>query len=374
MSMPPDGTGAAVEPAIGTLPETAAPAAAPGEQPPLWPPLPRPVLIARMVIGVALSAVALYAPFYFTPENNRIISQALYLSIAAMGLNLLTGFTGQVSIGHGAFFGVGAFTTAILMVDHGWTFEATIPVAAVLSGLVGMLVGFPALRVRGLQLALVTLALAVLFPRVASKYVEGAGGVALLRPPRSDFASLIDGLDDDQWAYFVCLIITVVLFVLAWNLVRGRMGRAMVAVRDQEIAATTVGVNLAGTKVGTFALSAAYAGVAGSLSVMIDRIADATNPILYLQRSIEFLVAMVIGGAATILGPAVGAFLLGVAPAQHRGPDRGQGDPGSSDLRRRPHRHRVRVARGGGRRRAPPARPPGTTIIGVGCTSRPRVC
>jgi branched-chain amino acid transport system permease protein len=196
------------------------------------------------------------------------------------------------------------------MVDHGWTFEATIPVAAVLSGLVGMLVGFPALRVRGLQLALVTLALAVLFPRVASKYVEGAGGVALLRPPRSDFASLIDGLDDDQWAYFVCLIIAVVLFVLAWNLVRGRMGRAMVAVRDQEIAATTVGVNLAGTKVGTFALSAAYAGVAGSLSVMIDRIADATNPILYLQRSIEFLVAMVIGGAATILGPAVGAFLL----------------------------------------------------------------
>jgi branched-chain amino acid transport system permease protein len=227
-----------------------------------------------------------------------------------MGLNLLTGFTGQVSIGHGAFFGVGAFTTAILMVDHGWTFEATIPVAAVLSGLVGMLVGFPALRVRGLYLALVTLALAVLFPRLASKYVEGAGGIALLRPRRSEFASLIDGLDDDQWAYFVCLVIAVVLFVLAWNLVRGRMGRAMVAVRDQEIAATTVGVNLAGTKVGTFALSAAYAGVAGSLSVMIDRIADATNPILYLQRSIEFLVAMVIGGAATILGPAVGAFLL----------------------------------------------------------------
>lgn len=311
MTMPSDGTGATVEPALGTLPETlAAPAAAPGERPPLWPPVPRPVLIARMVIGVGLSVVALYAPFYFRPETNRILSQAIYLAIAAMGLNLLTGFTGQVSIGHGAFFGVGAFTTAILMVDHGWTFEATIPVAALLSGLVGMLVGFPALRVRGLQLALVTLALAVLFPRLASKYVEGAGGVPLLRPRRSEFASLIDGLDDDQWAYFVCLVIAVVLFVLAWNLVRGRMGRAMVAVRDQEIAATTVGVNLAGTKVGTFALSAAYAGVAGSLSVMIDRIADATNPILYLQRSIEFLVAMVIGGAATILGPAVGAFLL----------------------------------------------------------------
>ena len=102
----------------------------------------------------------------------------------------------------------------------------------------------------------------------------------------------------------------VVLFVLAWNLVRGRIGRSMIAVRDQELAATTVGVNLAGTKVATFAISAAYAGVAGSLSVMVDRVADGTNPILYLQRSIEFLVAMVIGGAATILGPAVGALLL----------------------------------------------------------------
>ena len=311
MTLPSDATGASVGPAIGTLPEAVVePAAAGGPPPSIWPPVTRPVLIARIVIGVALSVAVLYAPFYFPPETNRVLSQALYIAIAAMGLNLLTGFNGQVSIGHGAFFGVGAFTSAILMVDHGWTFEATIPVAAALTGVVGMLVGFPALRVRGLYLALVTLGMAVLFPRVASKYVEGSGGVALLRPARGEFASLIEPLDDDQWAYFVCLVFTVVLFVLAWNLVRGRMGRAMVAVRDQEIAAATVGVNLAGTKVGTFALSAVYAGVAGSLSVMVNRIADGTNPILYFQLSIEFLVAMVIGGAATILGPAVGAFLL----------------------------------------------------------------
>jgi branched-chain amino acid transport system permease protein len=311
MALPPDPTPAASGPALGTIPEAvAAPAVAPGVRPPLWPPLPRPVLAVRIVIGVALSVAAIYAPFYFVPETNRLLSQALYIAIAAMGLNLLTGFNGQVSIGHGAFFGVGAFTTAILMVDHDWTFEATIPVAAVLSGLVGALVGFPALRVRGLYLALVTLGLAVLFPRVAAKIVEGPGGIDLLQPRRSEFASLIAGLDDDQWAYFVCLALAVVLFVLAWNLTRGRTGRAMVAVRDQELAAATVGVNLAGVKVGTFALSAAYAGVAGSLSVMIDRVADATNPVIYFQRSIEFLVAMVIGGAATILGPAVGAFLL----------------------------------------------------------------
>jgi branched-chain amino acid transport system permease protein len=227
-----------------------------------------------------------------------------------MGLNLLTGFNGQVSIGHGAFFGIGAFTSAILIIDHGWTFEPTIIVAAVFTGAFGLLVGLPALRVRGLYLALVTLGLAVLFPQVVQRFVKGNVGVPLLRPARGEFSSLINGLDDDQWAYFLSLAIAIVLFILAWNLVRGRIGRAMIAVRDQEIAAATVGVPVARTKVATFAISAAYAGVAGSLSVMTDRLADGTNPLIYFQRSIEFLVAMVIGGAATILGPAVGALLL----------------------------------------------------------------
>lgn len=303
-----DQPGAAVEPAIGDAPLVAEPVTA--ARPTLWPTVPRPVLVARVVIGVAIAVAAVYAPFYFEPTLNRVLSQAIYIAIAAMGLNLLTGFNGQVSIGHGAFFGVGAFTSAILIVDHGWSYEPTIVVAALLAGGVGVLVGVPALRVRGLYLALVTLGLAVLFPRVAQKFVDGVGGVALLRPPRASFSSLIEGLDDDQWAYLLSLAILVVLFVAARNLVRGRVGRAMIAVRDQEIAATTVGVGLAGTKVATFAISAAYAGVAGSLSVMVDGIADGTNPILYFQRSIEFLVAVVIGGAATILGPAVGALLL----------------------------------------------------------------
>jgi branched-chain amino acid transport system permease protein len=205
---------------------------------------------------------------------------------------------------------VGAFTSAILMIDHGWSFEPTIIASALLTGVFGLLVGLPALRVRGLYLALVTLGLAVLFPRVAQKFVDGTGGRPLLRPSRKEFSSLIEGLADDQWVYFLSLAIMVVLFFLAWNLTRGRVGRAMVAVRDQELAASTVGVNLAGTKVATFAISAAYAGVAGSLSVMVDALADGTNPVLYFQRSIEFLVAMTIGGAATMLGPAVGALAL----------------------------------------------------------------
>ena len=304
-----DQTGATVEPMLGAAPLELEAEPEPGKQT-LWPQLPRPVFIARVIIGTVMAAAALYAPFYFDPVYNRLLSQAIYLAIAAMGLNLLTGFNGQVSIGHGFFYGVGAFTSALLMVDHGWTFEATIPVALVLNGIVGLLVGLPALRVRGLYLALVTLGLAVLFPQLATKYVEGTGGVPLVRPRARDFASLVEFLDDDQWAYFLSLAIMAVLFLLAWNLVRGRVGRSMIAVRDQEIAATTVGVNLAGTKVATFAISAAYAGVAGSLSVLVDHVAAATNPVFYFQRSVEFLVAMTIGGAATIMGPAVGALAL----------------------------------------------------------------
>ena len=304
-----DQPGMAAVPTIGAAPEalTAAPE---GGRPSLWPPVPRRVLIIRMIIGVLLAVAALWAPFYFEPSMNRVLSQAIYIAIAAMGLNLLTGFNGQVSIGHGAFYGVGAFTSAILMIDHGWTFEPTILVAAALSGGLGVLVGVPALRVRGLYLALVTLGLAVLFPLVTQKYVDGSGGVPLLRPSRREFASLIDGLADDQWAYFLSLAVMVVLFFLAWNMVRGRMGRAMIAVRDQEIAASTVGVNLAATKVGTFAISAAYCGLAGSLTVLVEGQADASSPLVYFQHSIFFLIAVVVGGTATVGGPIIGGLAV----------------------------------------------------------------
>jgi branched-chain amino acid transport system permease protein len=264
----------------------------------------------RIATGVVVAALALYAPYYFQPSTNQVLSRAIYFAVAAMGLNLLTGFNGQISIGHGAFFGIGAFTTAILMKDHGIMFEATIPVAALIAAIVGALVGIPALRVRGLYLALVTLGLAVLFPPVATKYIDGGFGVAFVQPPRREFDSLLEGLANDQWQYLESLFIAALLFLLAWNLTKSRVGRAMVAVRDQELAASTLGIDVARVKVLTFAISAAYAGVAGSLSVMIEGAADATDPVLTFRNSIEFLVAVVIGGTATIAGPAVGALVL----------------------------------------------------------------
>jgi branched-chain amino acid transport system permease protein len=132
----------------------------------------------------------------------------------------------------------------------------------------------------------------------------------LLRPTPKEVSSLISGVPADVYRYYLCLLVLVIVMVITSNLMRSRTGRSIVAVRDQEVAASTVGVDVARVKVLTFALSGAFAGVAGSLSVMIDRSADASNPLIYFQRSIEFLIAVVIGGAATISGPLLGAMLL----------------------------------------------------------------
>jgi branched-chain amino acid transport system permease protein len=276
--------------------------------------LSRRALIVRVVIGIVLAAVALYIPQYYGSTTTKLFAEAIYLAVAAMGLNLLTGFNGQVSIGHGAFFGIGAYTTGILMVNHGWGFYATIPVAAVIAAVVGAAVGFPALRIKGLYLALVTLGLAALMPLIITKYVKGSGGTTLVQPtpvlaPSWMPYSIVPRGGDDIWRYYVALAVAAILFLLAANMVRSRVGRAMIAIRDREIAAETVGVNVPQVKVVTFALSAAYAGVAGSLAVLIDGVAQ-SGQLIFFQLSIEFLVAVVVGGAATLAGPAIGALAV----------------------------------------------------------------
>jgi branched-chain amino acid transport system permease protein len=271
--------------------------------------------VLATVAAIALLAIV---PKWFDSTQTKGWAEAIYIAIAAMGLNLLTGYNGQISIGHGAFFGVGAYTSAILMNDHNWRWLWTVPVVVVLSAVVGALVGFPALRVRGLYLALITLGLAALFPDIVAKYVHGTGGTSLVQPPLVTVPSwahafvdepLKGRFDDDQWRYWMALTTAVILFVLARNLVRGRFGRALVAVRDQETAAATVGIDPARVKVAAFALSAVYAGLAGSLSVLVTGVANA-NTIGVFQDSILFLVAVVVGGTATVVGPVIGAYLV----------------------------------------------------------------
>lgn len=272
---------------------------------------PRQLFWLKVVLAVVAAVVLLALPQGFEPFRVNQFSRVITFAIAVLGLNLLTGFSGQISVGHGAFFGVGAYTTAILVADHGWPHLASTVAAAVITFAIGIVIGLPALRVRGVYLALVTLALAVLFPQVVKRFDGVTGGSQGKRVP--DFeAPEWSGLAEDQWTYYVLLAIAVVAWILVRNLVRSRVGRGLIAIRDNEIAAETLGVNLARYKVLAFGLSALLAGVGGSLWVFITGFVDARS--FDLRLSIELLVAVVIGGVATIFGPAIGAFLLEFLP------------------------------------------------------------
>jgi branched-chain amino acid transport system permease protein len=279
--------------------------------------------VTRLVIALALLVVAVYVFGWYIPQfyekgTTYLWAEAFYIGVAAMGLNLLTGYNGQVSIGHGAFFGFGMYTTAILMESHDWPFAATLPVAAALSFGIGVLVGFPALRVKGLYLALVTLGLAVLFPQLTNRFVphdlcqtcgtSQVGELARVKLlPPSWTPTFIH--QPDQWAYYASLTIAVIGIVVLALLVRSRFGRALIAVRDHEAAAETVGINIARVKVIAFATSALYAGVAGSCFVLVKRLATASS-VSTFQVSIQLLVAVVVGGTATVLGPFIGGVLV----------------------------------------------------------------
>ncbi len=280
-----------------------------------------------LAIRILTQSLDLFDGLFNDPNKASTIdlfTEALYIGIAAMGLNILTGYNGQVSLGHGAFFGVGAYTSAILMFDHGWAYLPTLPVAGVICLFVGVLVGIPALRVKGLYLALVTLGLSVVFPDLTKRFVNGTGGTNLLSlkteqisPPDwyDWFADPIaDPLTDyvgsrDQWAFWLSFVIAVITLLCVWGIARSRFGRALIAVRDHEAAAVTVGIDLARVKVSAFAISAFFAGLAGSLSVLVSRLANA-GKVETFQLSILLLVAVVVGGTATVWGPIIGAFVV----------------------------------------------------------------
>ncbi len=264
----------------------------------------------KVLGALAIMAAAAAFPFVIDDTSTiRMVSLGLILAIAAMGLNVLTGYTGQISIGHAAFYGIGAYVTANLMIEQNLTFLATLPVAIIVCAICGALIGLPALRVSGPALALVTLGLAILVPTLLHKF-GSSSGVALWKPKRSHLGSPIDGLTDTQWKYLIPLAALIIVYVVTRNMVRSRAGRSLIAVRDQEVAATTAGINVAATKITSFAISAAYCGLAGSLSVLVRGQADASSALAYFQLSIYFLVAVVVGGTATVAGPILGGLLV----------------------------------------------------------------
>jgi branched-chain amino acid transport system permease protein len=265
----------------------------------------------RTAAVAAALVVALALPFFMSNFRLFQFTQVAVYAIALLGLNMLTGYNGQISLGHGAFYALGAYTTAIMIDRWSVPYPLTIVAAGVLCLVAGFLFGIPALRLEGLYLALATFALALAIPQIL-KYFEhwtgGSQGIVLSKPD----APWGLKLSADQWLYFLTLLVLVVLFLLARNLLGGRTGRAIVAIRDNPIAAQAMGVNTALYKSLTFGVSAAYTGIAGALSALaIAFVApDAFNVFL----SITLLVGVVVGGLASISGAIFGALFIQFVP------------------------------------------------------------
>ena len=243
-------------------------------------------------------------------------AEVLIFAIAIMGLNILVGYSGQLSLGHGAFMALGAYTTAILVHRYHVDYLATIPVAGLLTGVVGFLFGIPALRLSALYLALATFALAVVTPSLIKRPVDltkGTEGIVMLAPAPPFGLQMTS----EVWLYFLTLAIAAVLFWLAWNLVRHRPGRALRAIRDGEVAAAASGVNVAGFKTLAFGISAFYAGIAGSLYGVATAYVSPDS--FQVSLSILLLVGSIVGGLASIPGPLLGgiaAFFLPILSQQ----------------------------------------------------------
>jgi branched-chain amino acid transport system permease protein len=267
--------------------------------------LPRIVgLLALLLVGCAL-------PFVLSNFRLFQFSQVYIYAIAILGLNMLTGYNGQFSLGHGAFYAVGAYVSAIMMdrwnIPYGWT----IPVAGVLCLIVGFLFGLPALRLEGLYLALATFSLALAVPQILKYFEHWTGGSQgiVLSKPNAPFGLR---LNPDQWLYFVTLGVLVLLFWLGANLLKGRIGRAIVAIRDNHIAAEAMGINTALYKSLVFGVSAAYTGVAGALSASV--IAYVAPDSFNVFLSVTLLIGSVIGGLASISGAVFGALFIQFVP------------------------------------------------------------
>lgn len=266
-----------------------------------------------MMRAVLLAAVLLAPAFVLSGYHLFQLTLMAAYAVAVLGLGLVTGSTGQISLGHGAFYAIGAYATAILMASFAWPFWATLPAAFGLCGMLGYALGLPALRLRGPYLALVTFALAVAVPQILranalEDWTGGAQGLAVIAPePPAGWP-----VSQDQFLYLIALAVAAAMFLLARNLRRGRVHRAMLALRDHPMAAEAAGIDVARFKTAAFAASAAVTGVAGSLGAMaVQFIAPDSFPV---QLSISLFVGLVVGGAGSLPGAVIGAAFLVFVP------------------------------------------------------------
>jgi branched-chain amino acid transport system permease protein len=262
---------------------------------------------------VILLAVACALPFVVSNYRTFQLTLVLVYAIALLGLNILTGYNGQISLGHGAFYALGAYCAAILMDKLGAPYWVTVPAAGAVCLVAGFLFGLPALRLEGLYLALATFALGVAMPQLLKyhaleQWTGGVQGIVIAKPA----APFGLPLNPDQWLYFFTLAITAAMFILGWNMVRGRVGRALVAIRDQHIAAEAMGIHNSLYKSLAFGVSAMYTGIAGALGAIAVQFVAPDSFNIFL--SIVLLVGIVVGGLASISGALYGALFIQFVP------------------------------------------------------------
>ena len=265
----------------------------------------------RWVGIAALIMVAVVLPFTLSNYQVFQLTQVMIYAIAVLGLNILTGYNGQISLGHGGFFAAGAYTAAILMHRYGVPYWATLVPAALVCFALGVLFGLPALRFEGPYLALVTLAMAVAMPQLL-KYFDawtgGKQGLVLVKPMPPPGL----GIDRDRWLYLLVLVVLLLAIRVAANLLNARTGRAFIAIRDHPIAAAAMGINTARYKTLAFGASTLFTGVAGALAAIVIGFVAPESFTLFL--SLSFLIGSAVGGIATIGGAIIGGFFIEFVP------------------------------------------------------------
>jgi branched-chain amino acid transport system permease protein len=276
--------------------------------------------LTRFQIVLALAAVTLAILLPLAVKNFILfqLTLAMVYSIAILGLNLLTGFNGQFSLGHSAFFAIGAYTAAIMMDRFDIAYYWTLPAAGTVSLVFGALFGLPALRLQGIYLALATFSLAVATPQILKSaplehWTGGVQGIVIIKPD----APFGLPLSPDQWLYYLTLATVVIMFGAASNFINSRTGRAIIAIRDNPIAARAMGIHLASYKSLTFGVSAFYTGVAGALgAIVIQFVAPDSFTFAF---SIALFVGLVVGGVGSIPGALFGGLFVLFVPniAEH---------------------------------------------------------
>jgi branched-chain amino acid transport system permease protein len=270
-----------------------------------------PLPIAKWTVTALFVLFVAIVPFTFQEYYLSILNLIFIAVVGALGLNILVGYTGQISLGHGAFMSVGAYTAANLAVRLGLPFWLTLPAGGLMAALIGVVVGMPSLRIKGLYLAIATLAGQLIIEWTINHVPAISGGAqASIEVPRPELFGLV--LDSQGRLYFFLLFFAILAIVATLNLVRSRIGRAFVAVRDQDIAAEIIGIDIYRYKLLSFAISSFYAGVCGVLYTYYFGIANYEQ--FQLIVSIDYLAMIIIGGLGSVLGSILGATFVTLLP------------------------------------------------------------